>query len=762
MKLSVKIGGGFALILVIMISLILFVAYRITKSNAAVENERSGVRMVELMLQIRRYEKDYELRGNKSYIEQVKASVDSIVQLAEEVKVRAYIPKDIIIMDKTINQVREYQKAFNKFTESWKLFRDAADIVEKSSREVIQAADTVEKEQTGNLQKLFQQNAGLDRIKDRVNKILKYDKMISLMQEARGRERNFLLRGEEKEKDMVSRILTDIKALAIQLRQLHTKAVDKQNVDKILQNLLDYQHNFDSLEVQKKVQADSGTAMVDTARGVLKSVEDFQEDQQKRAKGYQEKSKNEVIVLTILGFIIGISSAVLLTRSITGPVKALVDSSTRLAQGDMTVDTKMEGHRKDEIGLLLEANQRLLMRVKSIINEIRRLADAAQNGNLSVRGDASQFQGSYAQIIEGINLLLEGIVNPLNIASERITDISRGEIPGTIEEEFKGDLNTIKNSINRMIANLSEIVGDIKNAAYQVASGSQQLSSSSEQMAHGSSEQASSTEEVSSSMEEMTATIQQNADNAAQTDNITRKAAQDAKESGNSVNQAVEAMREIAEKITVIQEIARQTNLLALNASIEAARAGEHGKGFAVVASEVGKLANRSQLAASEITELANSSVRVAESAGDMLNQLVPDIQKTAELVQEISAASNEQKVGIGQVSEAILQMDQVTQQNAQFSEELSATAEELSSQAEQLQSSIDFFSIQGQNDFGVQNPEVKRRFKKNAGTTRQLKGTNIAISRGDDNNNSDAERNTGIQLDLEASDAEDDDFEKY
>ncbi|MHB1400754.1 MAG: methyl-accepting chemotaxis protein, partial [Trichloromonadaceae bacterium] len=210
----------------------------------------------------------------------------------------------------------------------------------------------------------------------------------------------------------------------------------------------------------------------------------------------------------------------------------------------------------------------------------------------------------------------------------------------------------------------------------------------------GATEQAASAEEASSSMEQMAANIRQNADNALQTEKIAVKSAADAQAGGQAVAQTVSAMKEIAGKISIIEEIARQTNLLALNAAIEAARAGEHGKGFAVVASEVRKLAERSQLAAAEISQLSGSSVEVAEKAGAMLVRMVPDIQRTAELVQEIAAASKEQDTGAEQVNKAIQQLDQVIQQNASASEEMASTAEELSGQAEQLQHTIAFFKV--------------------------------------------------------------------
>jgi len=227
-----------------------------------------------------------------------------------------------------------------------------------------------------------------------------------------------------------------------------------------------------------------------------------------------------------------------------------------------------------------------------------------------------------------------------------------------------------------------------------VASGSQELSATAQQLSQGATEQAASAEEISSSMEEMTSSIKHNSDNSSQTEKIAVKSAADAKAGGKAVTETVAAMKEIATKISIIEEIARQTNLLALNAAIEAARAGEHGKGFAVVASEVRKLAERSQAAAGEISTLSSRSVQVAETAGEMLTKMVPDIQRTAELVQEISASSREQDTGAEQINKAIQQLDMVIQQNASASEEMASTSEELSGQAEQLKDSISFFRI--------------------------------------------------------------------
>jgi len=280
----------------------------------------------------------------------------------------------------------------------------------------------------------------------------------------------------------------------------------------------------------------------------------------------------------------------------------------------------------------------------------------------------------------------------LNRAATAVQSVADGDLTKTVDITTKDEIADLLGHVNVMIERLRGVVSDAISASENVSAGSQELSAASEQVSQGATEQASSAEEASASMEEMAANIKQNADNAAQTEKIARQSAQDAETSGQAVNRAVEAMQTIAEKISIVQEIARQTDLLALNAAVEAARAGEHGRGFAVVASEVRKLAERSQSAAAEISAVSSDTVKAAQSAGEMLTTLVPNIRKTAELVSEISAACREQDIGASQINEAIQQLDKVTQQNASASEEMSATSEELAAQAEELQTSIAYF----------------------------------------------------------------------
>jgi methyl-accepting chemotaxis protein len=369
--------------------------------------------------------------------------------------------------------------------------------------------------------------------------------------------------------------------------------------------------------------------------------------------------------------------------------------------------------------------------VQSLQKEMMRLTDASKEGQLSDRGKPEQFQGAYSEIVRGVNAVLEAIIAPLNVSANYVERISKGDVPSQITDTYHGDFNKIKDNLNTLIAAMNEIttaadeiahgnlavairerspqdklmqalgamvtdltrtVNEIRTIAGEVSAASQSISTASVEISNGASTQAASAEEASSSMEEMVSNIKQNADNAQQTDKIANKSAKDAQESGKAVVEAVTAMKEIASKISIIEEIARQTNLLALNAAIEAARAGEHGKGFAVVAAEVRKLAERSQKAAGEINQLSGTTVKVSEKAGEMLDKLVPDIQKTAELVQEITAASKEQDTGAGQINKALQQLEKVIQQNASASEEMASTTEELTGQSDQLMSALGFF----------------------------------------------------------------------
>jgi len=364
-------------------------------------------------------------------------------------------------------------------------------------------------------------------------------------------------------------------------------------------------------------------------------------------------------------------------------------------------DLALADHDAEAAALSMGEGRKVMTEVDAQVQELVDLSKAEMEA-ATQKGDAD-----YAQVrawllgLAAVSLLLAvgaalyisiAVSRGLSRAADAVRAVADGDLTRTIEITTKDEIGDLLGHVNLMVERLRGVVSDAVSASENVSAGSQELSAASEQVSQGATEQASSAEEASASMEEMAANIKQNADNAAQTEKIARQSAKDAEVSGEAVNRAVAAMQTIAEKITIVQEIARQTDLLALNAAVEAARAGEHGRGFAVVASEVRKLAERSQTAATEIGAVSSDTVKAARSAGEMLTSLVPNIRKTAELVAEISAACREQDIGASQINEAIQQLDKVTQQNASASEEMSATSEELAAQAEELQTSIAYF----------------------------------------------------------------------
>ncbi|WAC60539.1 methyl-accepting chemotaxis protein [Brevundimonas sp. SL130] len=390
-----------------------------------------------------------------------------------------------------------------------------------------------------------------------------------------------------------------------------------------------------------------------------------------------DNARTLFIALVIVGLIIGVAAALWISRTVTLGLRKISTAIDAVAIGDLNQDVAVTTN--DEIKDLVVTVNRMTANLKATAA----MADEIAQGDLSVQPKPLSDKDT-------LGISLERMVVNLRITAAMADEIANGDL--TVQPKPLSDKDTLGISLQSMVERLRGVVTDALSAADNVSGGSQELSATSEQMSQGATEQAAAAEQASASMEEMAANIKQNADNAAQTEKISRQSSKDAEASGEAVNRAVDAMRTIAEKIGIVQEIARQTDLLALNAAVEAARAGEHGKGFAVVASEVRKLAERSQTAAAEIGAVSGDTVKAAQEAGEMLQRLVPDIRKTAELVSEISAACREQDVGASQINEAIQQLDKVTQQNAGASEQMSATSEELAAQAEELQTSIAFF----------------------------------------------------------------------
>jgi methyl-accepting chemotaxis protein len=390
-------------------------------------------------------------------------------------------------------------------------------------------------------------------------------------------------------------------------------------------------------------------------------------------------ARNLLIGAALLISLLSLGAAVWLGLTVSRGLKKIAVLAEAVALGDLdqSVDATTNDEIKDLVGTIntMTANLRATAA----------LADQVAAGDLSVEPTPLSDKDTLGKSLRAM------VIN-LRTTAALADSLAGGDL--TVTPRPLSDKDALGLSLKLMVERLRSVVGGAMAASDNVSAGSEELSAAAQQVSQGATEQASAAEEASASMEQMAANIKQNADNAAQTEKITRQVTKDAEASGEVVKRAVEAMETIAQKIVIVQEIARQTDLLALNAAVEAARAGEHGKGFAVVASEVRKLAERSQTAATEIGSLSLETVKAAQSAGEMLTNLVPDIRKTAELISEISAACREQDIGASQINEAIQQLDKVTQQNASASEQMSSTSEELASQAEELQASIAFFRI--------------------------------------------------------------------
>jgi methyl-accepting chemotaxis protein len=411
----------------------------------------------------------------------------------------------------------------------------------------------------------------------------------------------------------------------------------------------------------------------------------------------EEEAKNLRLLYDSVGRMVKTDQGKVLFKAVLDARVPYVDNRNEAVK--LAVGGKQSQAVAKFTGETLPLQEKLVAAVEALTAYQTETLDQAYASTLSIYDESRNIVLALAVIavliaLAGSFLLTRSITRPLWEAVAAANALAGGDLGVKIERRSKDETGQLLAAMHEMAAKLSQVVGEVKDGAETLSASSEQVSATAQSLSQSASEQAAGVEETSASIEQMTATIAQNAENAKVTDGMAAKAAKEATEGGEAVRSTVAAMKSIASKIGIIDDIAYQTNLLALNAAIEAARAGEHGKGFAVVAAEVRKLAERSQIAAQEIATVATSSVELAEKAGKLLDAMVPSIRKTSDLVQEISAASEEQSAGVGQINSAVSQLSQSTQQNAASSEELAATAGEMSGQAEQLQRLMAFFKV--------------------------------------------------------------------
>lgn len=581
---------------------------------------------------------------------------------------------------------------------------------------------------------------GLSNVLDRVDKSDAMSEIIRLGLESRRHEKNFQIRRDQQSQDAVAKAVAEIIELAEKYKAKFEVASNREQMDQVLAATKVYDAAFKGYVEREKLRMATQKAMGEAAARATKAAQEMDASQSAQMSVAARGNTGQAVMGTLIGTA---SDAAKIAQMITATrlsvmyyiqtthadhlqksrdqgkglstllqgLKGRFTKPADIAQADAIL-TEVDFYMKSLESYAQAVQQQKDMETQLIqsARDMQKVCETTREavktimfGEIALSRTMLLTSALLALVLGTLAglFITRAISGPVNKGLAFAKKLADGHLDVRIDVDQKDEIGALAAALTNMASRLRTVVLQVNASAESVASGSEELSASSETLSQGATEQAASVEEISSSVEEMAANIRQNADNAMQTEALARKSADDARLGGQAVTQTVDAMRQIVEKIGFIEEIARQTNLLALNAAIEAARAGEHGKGFAVVAAEVRKLAERSGAAAGEIGQLSTASLAVAEKAGGMLATIVPDIERTSELVQEISAACREQTTGADQVNKAVQQLDQVIQQNASASEETASTSEELAGQAQRLTQVMQYFKLGAEQRHG-------------------------------------------------------------
>ncbi len=795
LKIITKLAISFGLVLVFLSVVALTGYYGMDKISDRAKNTNDVDQLFESILRARQQEKNFIIRKAPEHVAKVTEIIAELENRARQTRTKFKQKINQDQMDEVLKKAGEYAAAFQTYTRLEGLRNQTMTQMRKKAGLALAEVNAIREDQKRQLEEARKKNAAI--IQEKLSKADDANRLVKFILEAKAL-RISMMQADDAEtlsrwKDMNRKILD----LNEDLRSRFKSEKNIRQAEVVLKRYREYESGFlrylqtrneyDKETLTKAAQASVQAILTirsDQKAQLAKVQADAKlflndklakaDDANRMIKWFLEarKSEKEVIISGEQKYHDLAGEGIEKILALANDLKSRFKLEHNVRQIDVGVNAIHAYHKAftNYVGLMKQQEAASQVMVKAA-REVRKVCEDVSAGQKAKMererrmADRVIFGVVFLAILSAIAVALWislNIRNALAKAADITQSLANGDLTQVIETDTRDEIGQLLLAMRATVEKLRNIIAEVKSATINVASSSQDVSATSEEISQSVSEQAATAEEVSSTMEQMAANIRQNADNADETERIAIKSAEDAVSAGAAVSDTLKAMKTITEKIAIIEEIARQTDLLALNAAVEAARAGENGRGFAVVASEVRKLSERTQVSANEIRKVSGSSVAVAERAGGMLDQVVPDIRKTAALVQEISAASAEQNTGAEQISKSVQQLNGVIQQNASASEEMAAMSEELASQADQIRDAIAFFKVDS-GEFGMPAgypegaPPLQRVPEKQKGAFHFQ--SDIAVLRQKEGNR---KSHIGLQTDIRKNEWEDSGFEKY